>query len=321
MIALGEEQGALDDVLKFPNISGPVVGLKRCEGLGSQGVNLSIKPFIVFGEKRINEQPDVTDAIPQGGEEDGDDVEAIKEIFAEISLFNFSREVTVGGGDDTDVYLDGPYAPHALKFGFLQSAEKLDLHGAGDLTDFIEKEGTTIGQLKSPRLGAHRAGEGALFVAEELTLHELFGDGCAVNLDKGTVFSGAVFVNSGCDQLFARAGLSGDEDGGGGGSYLLDDLVDIFHPLGLSDDLKSSAAVPSVVQVAGADLSGGDGLLYRQAKLVLVEGLGDIVESTLFERLDGGLNGAVGGDDDDREVMVEALDLLQELQPGDARHL
>ena len=49
----------------------------------------------------------------------------------------------------------------------LQAGQQLDLEMQGHISDFIQKEGSVIRQLKFPQLSAFlRAGKGSLFIAE-----------------------------------------------------------------------------------------------------------------------------------------------------------
>jgi hypothetical protein len=43
--------------------------------------------------------------VPQGGDMQGDDAEAIIKVFAESSFCNFFMQVLVGGGNDTYINL------------------------------------------------------------------------------------------------------------------------------------------------------------------------------------------------------------------------
>jgi hypothetical protein len=72
-----------------------------------------------------------------------------------------------------------------------------------------------------------RAGEGAALVAEELALHQVLGDGGAVDLDEGPSLRGGVLVQGARDELLARAALARDEHRGGRVGDALEDRVDL----------------------------------------------------------------------------------------------
>ena len=66
-------------------------------------------------------------------------------------------------------------------------------------------------------LRAGRAGEGALFVAEELAFEQTRGDGGAVQLDERSLAPAAEVVDGAGHQFFAGARFSLDQDRGIGG--------------------------------------------------------------------------------------------------------
>ena len=69
----------------------------------------------------------------------------------------------------------------------------------------------------SKRPGARDgAGEGALFVPEQLALQELRGDGPAVDRDERAVAALGMIVQVARHHLLAGPGLAGDEDFGVG---------------------------------------------------------------------------------------------------------
>ena len=56
-----------------------------------------------LGEEFAGEERDVFLAVAQGRDVEGDDVEAVEEVFAEVAAGDLLFEVFVGGGDDADV--------------------------------------------------------------------------------------------------------------------------------------------------------------------------------------------------------------------------
>jgi hypothetical protein len=84
---------------------------------------------------------------------------------------------------------------------------------------------------------------------------------------------------------------------------------------------RSAARPGGRVEVARVALLGGEGLLDDALELDEVERLGDVVERAVFERLDRGLDGAVRGDEDEREARLVGLDPAQQAHAVDHRHL
>ena len=81
-----------------------------------------------------------------------------------------------------------------------------------------------MGGFEQPRFVPHRAGEGALAVAEHLGLEQSFGQRCAVHRHEGAARAAAVVVNELRDHLLAAAALSRDENGRVGRRHLPGEL-------------------------------------------------------------------------------------------------
>jgi hypothetical protein len=77
-----------------------------------------------------------------------------------------------------------PRAALTLEFPLLQDTKEFRLQLQWDVTDFIQKQRTSICQFQPANFLPNRAGEGSSLVSEEFTLQEACGNGCAVELDK-----------------------------------------------------------------------------------------------------------------------------------------
>lgn len=91
---------------------------------------------------------------------DLEDAQAIVEVFPEFSRFHGSARVSVGGGYDPDVGLQGLGTSEALELPFLEHAQELGLDGEGHFSHFVEKKHASSGLLDLARTGLVRAGEG-----------------------------------------------------------------------------------------------------------------------------------------------------------------
>ena len=93
----------------------------------------------------------------------------------------------MGRADDAQVHGDLLLAadgPHPL---LLNRAQQFHLHVQGQVGDLVKEQGAAVGALKQALLVAAGAGEAPLGVAEQLALHQLLGDGDAVDGDEGVV--------------------------------------------------------------------------------------------------------------------------------------
>src|SRR5688500_4554386 len=132
---------------------------------------------------------------------------------------------------------DGARAPKPLKFLLLQGAEEFRLEFQGNITDFVEEERAAVRQFEAPDALRDCASEGALFMAEEFALEEAGRNGGAVQFDESAVAAVAQVVERAGDQLFARAGLAVDEDGGVRGRDGLNFLQDAAQGGALAHNL------------------------------------------------------------------------------------
>ena len=125
-------------------------------------------------------------------------------------------------------------------------------------------------------------------------------------------------------ELLARAALALDEDGGSARRSLDDQVENLPHLRALPDDI-GELVVPLLDALAEvAVLVHQPPLLHRVADhnqhFVVLERLGDVVERTRFHRRDRAPDRRVGGDDDHREVVVDALQLIERGDAAEARH-
>src|SRR5206468_3757325 len=99
-------------------------------------------------------------------------------------------------------------------------------------------------------LAAHRAGEGAALVAEELALQDVRGDGAAVDRQEPLVASRAGAMDGVGDQLLAGAALADDENRGAGRGDHLHLLEQALHGRRAADDaLEPVALVEHLAEV------------------------------------------------------------------------
>ncbi len=153
--------------------------------------------------------------LAQGRQVDADDGQALVEVRAEDALGDELAKVPVRGRDDAEVHLLRLGLPQARHHPILQHAQQLHLQGQGRVVDLVEEHGASGRRHELPVEALRRAGEGPLRVAEELALHELIGDGRAVDGHEAPATALAPGVEQARGDFLARACLAGDEHGHG----------------------------------------------------------------------------------------------------------
>ena len=158
-----------------------------------------------------SERRNIFTAITKGRDGDGKDVEAVVKVGAIFFVGDEMFEVGIGGGDETDINFLSACAAEAFELLFLKDAQKLGLKVERDVADFVEKEGAFMSEFKAADALRDGAGEGTLFVAEELAFEQAGGDGGAVELDQRAVAASAQGVDGASEKFFAGACLAAYE--------------------------------------------------------------------------------------------------------------
>ncbi len=316
---VGHDNAVFDGGAEFADVSGPRVGDEEVEGgigEGFEGALVFIREFL---EEGVGEEDDVLRALAEGGHFDGDDVEAVVEVFPEAALIDHFAEVAVGGGDEADVNFDGGVGADAFDGAFGEGAEEFDLGGGVDFTDFVKEEGAAIGLFEAADAFLRGAGEGAFFVAEEFGFEELGGERGAVDDDEFGCGAAGEVVDGVGDDFLAGAGFALDEDGGAGGGDLFDEVGDAFDFRGFADDAGEAAAafyLLGELGVFGFEGAGAEGAFEEHFDFVEVEGFGDEVEGAAAHGFDGGIDGAVGGHHEDERGVGELGGGIDEIHAG-----
>ena len=103
----------------------------------------------------------------------GYDIQAVKEVFPEMSLFHGLAQVLVRGGNDPYIHIDGFSPADALEPVFLQHPENLDLEFGAHIGDLVQKNGSAVSHFKTPYSGADGAGESAFLMSRKARFPEV----------------------------------------------------------------------------------------------------------------------------------------------------
>ena len=215
---------------------------------------------------------DVFAAFAEGGDLDGEDVQAVVEVFAEAAGGDFFFEVAVGGADDADVGAAGAVFADAFIEPFLEDAEQFALEGQGDFADFIEEEGAAFGGFEAADAVADGAGEGAFGVAEEFAFVQFGGDGGAIDADERFLRPATAAMDFVGDQFLAGAGFAEDQDGGVGGGDEVDLTDDLLEGGALADEVAEGLGLDDFFLEVGVLLFEGG---FEFADFLEGPGVGD----------------------------------------------
>jgi len=117
-----EGQRAFDRVFQFAHISRPIVAAQGAHGLCFDTRHLAFGPRVLFQKMRQQER-DVFTAFGQGRNEDGDDVQAVEQIFAELAVFYRRGQIAMRGRDNAHVDRERTVGADRANLTLLQRAQ------------------------------------------------------------------------------------------------------------------------------------------------------------------------------------------------------
>ena len=147
-----EDQDALDEIAELADVAGPVVLAQGGEGVFG---HLDVRSAVLLAEllqEFLDEERDVFLAIAERRHEEGDDVEAVEEVFAEVAAGDLFFEILVGRGDDSDVDVDGVRCSDGEEALFVECAQNLGLRLEAHVADFVEEERAAVGAFEGTAL-------------------------------------------------------------------------------------------------------------------------------------------------------------------------
>ena len=180
----GHHRQPVADVLELPHISRELecrqTGLSRVRyafGLHTQLLRALL-------QKVARQHRDVFHPFAQCGQAQANDVQAVEQVFTEGAIFDAQLQVLVGGGDDAHIGLDGAVPPHPVKTAIAQHPQQAGLQIKRHVTDLVQEQGAAFGLLKAAAAHALCAGKRTAFVAKQLALEQVFGNGRSIDRHK-----------------------------------------------------------------------------------------------------------------------------------------
>ena len=177
---VGQGGGALDDVLKLPDVARIFMRQEQVQGPAIELGQLDRLPVAEpFGEVP-DQMRDVPAPLAQRRQLDADPLQAVVQILPEAALGYELLERLVGRGDYTRVDRDRLLTADADDLTLLERAQQLDLRSDIEIGHLVEKEGASVGQFKTAQASTH-TGRHAALDAEQLALQQALREGGAVD--------------------------------------------------------------------------------------------------------------------------------------------
>ena len=189
----------------------------------------------VASEEPLGEHRDIHLALAQGRQPDGERIDTVVQVFAEATIADELLEWAVGRGNEPEVHRDRFVPAQPFESSLLEHAQQLGLGDEGQVPDLVEEQRSVARQLEPSWLPVVRAGEGALFVAEDLGLEERVRQRGAVDRLQLRLRAPAQLVDHACDDFLARPGRPEDQHRDVGLGGRADPLEDDQHLLVAAD--------------------------------------------------------------------------------------
>ena len=165
-VARVEDDHGLEKIAKLTNIARPWIAHQGIEGILPQGLGLTFVLLAEDSQEMLREKRDIAGPLPQWGNPQSHDLQAVVEILSETTFGNLLLEVPIGRRDEPIIDLDQVAAPDPHHLSLFQDPQQLDLELRIELADLVEEERASMGELEFADLACDGPGERALLVAE-----------------------------------------------------------------------------------------------------------------------------------------------------------
>ena len=172
---------ALDGVFQLAHVAWPGVMADCLLGIMGETQWFAAHACVLTDQKGLGDLDHVVTALAQRRQLQGDDVQAVIEVFAKLAGLGQGLEVAVSGSDQAHVDLLRLHRADPTNLAFLQHAQQSRLGFQRQFADFVEEQGAAVGRFHQAGTPGAGAGEGAFLVAEQLGLDQGFRNGRAVH--------------------------------------------------------------------------------------------------------------------------------------------
>src|SRR6516164_1895968 len=159
----------------------------------------------------------VCTARPQWRQQHGEHIETVVEIATKFVPLHHLLQISVCRSHQPDVDAMRATAPETFELLFLQNSQQLGLQCQRNIANLIQKERSSVGELKAPDFLCGRSGKSSFLMTKELALQQIYRNGSAIQLHVWTIVARTAVVNRFRDQLLAGARFSLNQHSGAGG--------------------------------------------------------------------------------------------------------
>ena len=243
--SFAQRQGSLNQVLQLAYVAGKLVRQKQLENLGLEpGSREPFAPAELLGEIP-HHVGDVLSAFLERWQKNLHSFQSVVQILTEDPLRHQSVQISICGGDQTNIHRYCLVPTDSDHFPFLEGTEQLDLHRRPHVADLVQKKTATIGQLElaAPRLHSSRD---AALNPKKLALEKRLRERTAIEGHERTA-SPRLEVQQLGHQLLASTAVASQDNTDVSRCHPLDKLQHPPHGVGVRYETLAADLVDQVV--------------------------------------------------------------------------
>ena len=160
----------------------------------------------------FRQRHDILDALAQRRHAQANLPQTVIQVAAELPVLHHGLQILIGGGHNAHVNGHFSSSTQPVVCHAIQDSQQLHLHAGFQLAHFVQEQRSVVCQFEQPRLGRIRAAEGASFVAEQFTFHQMLGQRRATDIHPGLGAAQRVVVHGSGDYLFAGTAFAGNQN-------------------------------------------------------------------------------------------------------------
>ena len=135
---VGQDASPANHIPQLSDITGPGKVLQPSHGRFGDRPDLRTGLVLECINKSLAEQIHIAHPLPERGNVNLQDIQAVIEVITEAPLANRLLKVAIGSGNHTDIDLPIQIASHALENSLLEDPEQFGLQSDRDFADFVQ---------------------------------------------------------------------------------------------------------------------------------------------------------------------------------------
>src|SRR5262245_12765190 len=322
-IPFREDASTLDYIAKLTNVAVPFRIRQQPFRAGCQPDERLVETLREGANERCREVRNIFATIAQLRQSDFDNVEAVIQVVAEATGTNFSQQVPVGRGNQTNIDLPLFERSNALDLAFLEDAQELRLNRQRQLANFVQEQGAAIRGFEQACLVFRRTRESAANVSKQLAFKQRLDDGRTVHCDEPFGVPGAELVQRARDELFARTRITAHEHSADVRRQPANEAEHLLHG-GAAADHAAEFQPLRQVALQSEHLAALHSLLANSreqlTKALQVERLGEVIKRAELHGFNGAVDRPETGHQHDPAFRTDVADRSENVEAGYSRH-